>query len=332
MITTKHDQGFTIVELLIVVVVISILAAITVVAYNGISKQAKLASRDATISQWKQKSEVYKVENGIECPANYAFVYANPVFNTPDFCVMQYEAKNVSGVAQSQAAGLPWTLISQAAARSVATVACDGCHLITENEWMAIVANVLSVKYNWSGTEFGSGYVYGGHNDNSPSGAVAASTDDKDGYFNTNNSESSGENQKRTYYLTSGDTIWDISGNVSEWTDAVTTGAQPGYNTDNANPEIYSWHFWNSSQRNWNTLPYISRASTLDNVEGILVSNLSSAQGLGRFQSNQNQTDTRAFRRGGYWNNGSFDAGLLSLSLNQSSTTESSFVGFRVVK
>ena len=36
----KHQAGFTIVELLIVVVVIAILAAITIVAYNGIQNRA----------------------------------------------------------------------------------------------------------------------------------------------------------------------------------------------------------------------------------------------------------------------------------------------------
>lgn len=37
----KNKQGFTIVELLIVIVVIAILAAITVVAFNGIQQRAK---------------------------------------------------------------------------------------------------------------------------------------------------------------------------------------------------------------------------------------------------------------------------------------------------
>ncbi|PPG44387.1 type II secretion system protein [Rathayibacter sp. AY2B5] len=37
-------SGFTIVELLIVIVVIAILAAITIVGYNGITKQAVEAS------------------------------------------------------------------------------------------------------------------------------------------------------------------------------------------------------------------------------------------------------------------------------------------------
>lgn len=39
--STKINKGFTIVELLIVIVVIAILAAITVVAYNGIQNQAQ---------------------------------------------------------------------------------------------------------------------------------------------------------------------------------------------------------------------------------------------------------------------------------------------------
>ena len=37
----KLNQGFTIVELLIVVVVIAILAAITIIAYNGITTRTR---------------------------------------------------------------------------------------------------------------------------------------------------------------------------------------------------------------------------------------------------------------------------------------------------
>lgn len=44
-------SGFTIVELLIVIVVIAILAAISIVAYNGIQQRAKASKRDADISQ-----------------------------------------------------------------------------------------------------------------------------------------------------------------------------------------------------------------------------------------------------------------------------------------
>lgn len=39
----KKQNGFTIVELLIVIVIIGILAAITAVAYNGIQERAKVS-------------------------------------------------------------------------------------------------------------------------------------------------------------------------------------------------------------------------------------------------------------------------------------------------
>ena len=60
----RHTSGFTIVELLIVVVVIAILAAITIVAYNGIQNRAYNASVSNDISGYKKKLEMYKIENG----------------------------------------------------------------------------------------------------------------------------------------------------------------------------------------------------------------------------------------------------------------------------
>lgn len=47
-----RQAGFTIVELLIVIVVIGILAAITVVAYNGVQERAQEAKRDSDLSQY----------------------------------------------------------------------------------------------------------------------------------------------------------------------------------------------------------------------------------------------------------------------------------------
>ena len=48
--TRTSEKGFTIVELLIVIVVIAILAAITIVAYNGIQERARKSNVSSDIS------------------------------------------------------------------------------------------------------------------------------------------------------------------------------------------------------------------------------------------------------------------------------------------
>ncbi|MDN5276018.1 MAG: Laminin sub protein [Candidatus Saccharibacteria bacterium] len=56
-------SGFTIVELLIVIVVIGILAAITIVAYNGVQDRAKASSLQGDLNLSVKKLEIYKVQN-----------------------------------------------------------------------------------------------------------------------------------------------------------------------------------------------------------------------------------------------------------------------------
>jgi prepilin-type N-terminal cleavage/methylation domain-containing protein len=60
----KTNQGFTIVELLIVIVVIAILAAISVVAYQGIQVRARDAMRTEAINKIKKALELYKIDHG----------------------------------------------------------------------------------------------------------------------------------------------------------------------------------------------------------------------------------------------------------------------------
>lgn len=66
----KKNSGFTIVELLIVIVVIAILAAITIVAYNGITNRAKTSKAQSTAANIGKKMEAYNAEIG-NYPANY---------------------------------------------------------------------------------------------------------------------------------------------------------------------------------------------------------------------------------------------------------------------
>ena len=60
----NKSQGFTIVELLIVVVVIAILAAITIVSYNGINNRANQSASKSTASTVQKKAELYYSEEG----------------------------------------------------------------------------------------------------------------------------------------------------------------------------------------------------------------------------------------------------------------------------
>jgi len=59
-----RDPGFTIVELLIVIVVIGILAAITIVAYNGIQGRARDTIRINDIKSLQSVVELYYATNG----------------------------------------------------------------------------------------------------------------------------------------------------------------------------------------------------------------------------------------------------------------------------
>lgn len=70
--TRKHytNSGFTIVELLIVVVVIAVLAAISIVAYNGITGRAKNAALQSELASQSKKFNIWKVQNGEQYPSD----------------------------------------------------------------------------------------------------------------------------------------------------------------------------------------------------------------------------------------------------------------------
>lgn len=61
---SKRDQGFTIVELLIVIVVIGILAALVVTTFTGIQQKARNTERQTDIKAIHGQVEAYYAQNG----------------------------------------------------------------------------------------------------------------------------------------------------------------------------------------------------------------------------------------------------------------------------
>ncbi|MEO7905023.1 MAG: prepilin-type N-terminal cleavage/methylation domain-containing protein [Candidatus Saccharimonadales bacterium] len=60
----KRTHGFTIVELLIVIIVIGILATITIVSYRSVQVKAENATRLTAVHEWKKLFETYSARYG----------------------------------------------------------------------------------------------------------------------------------------------------------------------------------------------------------------------------------------------------------------------------
>ena len=81
MIKQTKSRGFTIVELLIVIVVIAILAAITIVAYNGIQTRARDAQRAQDVKTIAKALELYYADKG-EYPNYYNYTPGSTAINS----------------------------------------------------------------------------------------------------------------------------------------------------------------------------------------------------------------------------------------------------------
>ncbi|HZJ34844.1 MAG TPA: prepilin-type N-terminal cleavage/methylation domain-containing protein [Candidatus Angelobacter sp.] len=262
---------------------------------------------------------VASIASSLTCPTGFIPVPGSATYGTSNFCVMKYEAKNVGGIATSQAAGTPWDIITQIEAITTSSAACTGCHLITEAEWMTIAQNVLGVASNWSGGSVGSGYIYSGHNDNVPPNSLAADANDANGYSGTGQSAPS--NQRRTLTLSNGEVIWDLAGNVYDSTSGTVTTGQPGV----AGNAYASWIDWPNV-----TTPGTLAVNVFPSGTGITgASSWTSANGIGQLLSNPTDTVLRGFPRGGAWYDGVV-AGVLTLRLNNASDSAGAGRGFRI--
>lgn len=265
------------------------------------------------------------------CPTGYVPVPGNPKFGTSDFCVMKYEAKNDGGGnAVSTATGSPYVSISQLTAQDKSRAA--GGHLLTEAEWMTIATDALWVNANWCNAD-GSAcnnapgtagkILASGHNDNAPAAALVASSNDAEACFGTvtagvNDVCGTVGSQKRTLTLSNGSVIWDIPGDVWEWTDAWIIGnEQPNDAVDG-----FAWHEFTAITK-WKDLGYANPTNRGWN----------STQRLGQIYSDGTSTNNSqyGFVRGGTWGDGSY-AGAFALVLTYAPADTGTVVGFRVAR
>lgn len=289
-------------------------------------------------------------------PSHWVKVPGNSAFGTSDFFVMKYEAKCIGNNAPltapdtgyhtysnsgqactgaryiaSAPTGYPIANISHNTAKTY----CEslGAHLLTNDEWMTIARNAEQVNSNWSGSSPGSGYLFSGHNDNTPALALEASSSDTDGYLGTGNASPS--NQRRTLTLSNGSVIWDLAGNVWDHVQRSTMNQGDAVDEIDLPPCSNGTDNWTWCQYSNQTTPYIS--SWTDDVVRSKVGpsndNWYSSQGVGQVYTWGTGVDkaTTVFLRGGDWYRAS-DAGAFALGLGWAAGSAGVPVGFRCAR
>lgn len=252
-----------------------------------------------------------------------------------DFCVAKYEMKCAadttgaacSGNPISQAANKPWVNVAHSGAANRAKELCEalgtGYHLITNNEWMTVARNIetntVYQSYNWSSGTVGDGYIFYGHNDNSPASALVASSNDSEKCYGTviagtnPDCEETGA-QQRNYTLSNGEVIWDIAGNTWEFVDwevEYTTlrndKAVPPNGLANAFREYYVNPTFTTPTVSMPSISFEPTNNTLTSVNGI-----------GKYYPAPHGSGGIPLR-GGYWGSSSA-AGIFALGLYLSPT------------
>ena len=299
------------------------------------------------------------------CDANWVKVPGNSSLLVNDFCLMKYEAKQSGVTAVSNWSGNPWVSINQTSAADRCSALGSGYHLVRDREWNAVASNVANVAANWftanAGASSGSTCLFGGHMECASGAACCAafnaSSDDSAGWWNgtSNASVSStatcpfvaanpggrGYETRRTMFLSTGDVVWDLSGNVWEWTDGSVfedktgTGAG-GYDDSDGITGGQEPFKAGVTTQGWHELTTVSNFNSLNYSN---VSSWNSAKGAGQiylspgyaYDGSAYASTTHAFLRGGIWDGGAY-AGAWALLLYTAPSCTYGNLGFRCAR
>jgi hypothetical protein len=267
-------------------------------------------------------------------------------FGTNDFCVMKWEAKqDSSGLCLggptdncpvSQSDGFAWTSINFTDAYLKCSQLGEGYHLMTNREWMTIARNIEYNPNNWADKTVGSNYTSGGGLFVGNSGAIDGTYWNHSCYDSILDGNTPGSNcilnndfhtdrNKRTLELSNGEIIWDLSGNVWQWVDAMEDGGFVTVGNPCQGSEWYSYFEGDGSS----VCSFLNGYAKTDAVDKRFevgpLGNHNADNGVGRILANSGTV--RAFYRGG-WNDGK-DVGVFALSLLIGPSVGGVYGGFR---
>lgn len=134
----KTTSGFTIVELLIVIVVIGILAAITIVAYNGIQERAQSVSIVSRAEAYLKGLKVWEADTGSMPAANSCLTTSN---YSP--CNVAYWGNNIY---------VDGAFMTQLAKYSGLTTPVLGAYTATGASVVDSPAGLMAYVQDWYGT------------------------------------------------------------------------------------------------------------------------------------------------------------------------------------